>query len=228
MPPAAAERRGQEGWRRQGARLDAVCLARRRRRAAGVGARGGAGLPHARDHPGGPVRAGRQRQHRGAQRRRQDERDARPAGRHRQSRRRRRHGRDPRGRQGRARRIHAPGGHQRDGRHVAEPVAEPRLRPAQGLRSDRSHRRHPEPDRGASELSRPLARRADQDRQGDRDAHSLRVARRRHFESPHGRAARLPDRHAARARSLQGRGSGAQRSARRPYRRADQRYSERA
>ncbi len=175
-----------------------------------------------------PFAPGRQRQHRGAQRCRQDERDARPAGRHRQSRRRRRHGRDPRGRQGRARRLHAAGGHQRDGRHVAQPDAEPRLRPAQGLRSDRADRRHPEPDRGASELSRPLARRADQGRQGDRNSDSLRVARRRHSQSPHGRAARLSDRHEARACALQGRGSGAQRSARRPYRRADQRGSERA
>ena len=65
-----------------------------------------------------------------------------------------------------ARRLHAAGGHQRDGRDVAQPVSKPRLRSAQGLRADRPDRGHAEPDRGASELSRPFAGRADQDRQG--------------------------------------------------------------
>ena len=110
----------------------------------------------------------------------------------------------------------------------AEPAAKPRLRSARRPRPDRHHRRDAEPDRGASVLSRPLARRVDQDRQGDRDPDPVRVARRRHAQPPHGRAARLSDRHEARPRSLQGREPGDQRSARRPYRRADRRAPERA
>ena len=116
----------------------------------------------------GAVRARRQRQHRGAQRRRQDGRNPRPADRDRQPRRRRRHRRDPLGREEPARRLHPPGGDQRDGWDLAEPHPKPRLRSAQGLCPDRPDRRDPQPDRGASELPRPLARRTDQDRQGGR------------------------------------------------------------